>query len=124
MSKLLKISAIPADGFFRAGEFWPHAGRIIDADTLSTEVMDRLRAEKMLHLESAPAGAEAEGAALIADALKDRLKAAIAALPVDAFGANGAPKVQPLRAALPEDAPAITTALVAEVWADLNPPKE
>ncbi len=61
---------------------------------------------------------------MIADALKDRLKAAIAALPVDAFGGNGAPKVQPLRAALPEDAPAITAALVAEVWAELNPPKE
>ena len=124
MSKLLKIAAIPTDGFFRAGEFWPHAGRIVDPEAFDEGVLDRLRAEKMLHVEPAPAGAEAESEALVADALKDRLKAAIGALPVDAFGANGAPKVQPLRAALPEDAAAITAALVAEVWADLNPPKE
>lgn len=115
MAALLKISAIAAAGFWRAGRFWPQAGEVVDPAELEPEVLERLRAEPNLRIEPVAAGApEAPGD------LEDRVRAAIAALPADAFGASGAPNLAPLRAALGEDGRHLTAALRDQVWADVS----
>ncbi|WP_147434251.1 hypothetical protein [Roseinatronobacter ekhonensis] len=120
----MKIAAIAAAGFYRAGQFWPHEGIVIDPDTLEPDVMERLRAEPRLHVEPAPDGETATEVVQADDALRARIKAAIGDLPADAFGSDGAPNLTPLRRALPEDAKRITAGLRDEIWADLKPAQQ
>lgn len=115
MSGLLRISAISPAGFFRAGRFWPQAGETLDPATLDPGVLERLAAEPNLRIEPVTPGAAPEPADLA-----DRVRAAIAALPAEAFGANGAPNLAPLRAALGEDGRHLTAALRDQVWAELS----
>lgn len=120
MAGLVKIAAIAAAGFYRAGHFWPHEGVVIDPDTLEPEVMARLEAEPNLHIEPAPTGETAADVVQADEGLRDRIRAAIAALPADAFGADGTPNLTPLRKALPGDAKRITAELRDEIWAGLQ----
>jgi hypothetical protein len=115
MQRFLKVFALPLEGFFRAGEFWPHEGRVIDVETLGAGVLERLASERMLRIEPAPEGVTAEDAAQADHGLRDRVRTAIALLPAEAFGASGAPNLTPLREALPADAGQITGALRDEV---------
>lgn len=115
MSAIVKISAISPGGFYRAGRFWPQAGEVVDPETLGPGVLDRLRAEPNLRVEPALADAPPEPGDLA-----DRVRAAIAALPAEAFGASGAPNLAPLRAALGEDGRHLTAALRDKVWAELS----
>lgn len=121
MAALVKISAIAAAGFYRGGQLWPHEGVVVDPDTLEDGVLARLQAEPRLHVEPAPAGETAAETEQADDALRDRIKAAIGELPADAFGADGAPNLTPLRKALPEDAKRITSHLRDAIWAELKP---
>lgn len=121
MSKLIKISALAKAGFFRCGRHWPHEGVILDAASLDADVGRRLAADPNLRIEPAPEGATAQDAEADAEGLRRRLKFVIANLPADAFGANGAPNLGPIReASLTEDAARITGALRDEVWAELQ----
>lgn len=52
MSKLC-IRAVPEDGFWRCGRFWPHAGQNVDASEFTEAEMGRLKAEKLLVVEHA-----------------------------------------------------------------------
>ncbi|MBR3371176.1 MAG: hypothetical protein IKG52_11170 [Rhodobacteraceae bacterium] len=124
MSKLIKIAALAQAGFFRAGQFWPHEGVVVDADELDEAVLKRLAGDRNLRIEPAPEGATVVEVAAATDDLKARLRAAIAGLPSDAFGASGAPNLTPLREALPADASQITGTLRDEVWRELSPAKE
>lgn len=120
MSKLIKIAALAQAGFFRAGRFWPHEGVIVDAEELDETNLKRLANDRNLRIDPAPEGATVADVAAATDDLKARLRAAIATLPADAFGATGAPNLTPLREALPEDAADITGSLRDEVWAALQ----
>jgi len=120
MSRLIKIAALAQAGFFRAGQFWPHEGVVVDADELGEAAIKRLAGDRNLRIEAAPEGATIADVAEATEELKARLRAAIAALPADAFGATGAPNLAPLREALPEDAASITSTLRDEVWAALQ----
>jgi hypothetical protein len=117
MAQVMKISAVAPAGFWRAGRFWPQAGELVDPATLEPGVLERLRAEPNLRVEPVAAGsAEAPAPA----DLESRVRAAIAALPAEAFGAAGAPNLAPLRAALGEDGRHLTAALRDRVWAELS----
>ncbi|WP_296639302.1 hypothetical protein [Roseinatronobacter sp.] len=120
----MKIAAIAAAGFYRAGQFWPHEGVVIDPDTLDPGVMARLEAEPNLHIEPAPDGETAAEVVQADDALRERIRAAIGDLPAEAFGADGTPNLTPLRRALPEDAKRITAELRDDIWAGLKPPAQ
>jgi len=122
MAKLIKIAALASAGFYRAGRFWPHEGVVVDADTLMPGVLARLEAERNLRIERVPAGQTTAEVVQANDALRDRIKAAIAELPADAFGSDGAPKLGALREALPADAKRITSELRDDIWAGLKPP--
>jgi len=118
MSKLLKIAAIAKTGYFRAGQFWPHEGRIIDPDELGEKAFKRLIDEPRLHIT--PASAEAADA-VQTDALRDQIKVALAKLEPADFGEDGVPNAEAVRKALPRGTKGATAALVAEVWAEVKP---
>lgn len=118
MSKLLKIAAIAKAGFFRAGQFWPHEGRIIDPEVLGEKALKRLIDEPRLHITPASTDAAEEAQA---DALRDQIKAAIGALEPSDFAEDGTPKAEVVRKALPRGTKGATAALVAEVWAEVKP---
>ncbi|MCB1397263.1 MAG: hypothetical protein KDJ98_15145 [Rhodobacteraceae bacterium] len=118
MSGLIKIAAVAAAGFHRCGQFWPQAGRIVDPDALGPEVVARLAAEPQLHIAPAPEG---EAEAVQAASLRDQVKAAIGTLEAEGFDEAGAPKLDALKKALPKGTRGVTAALLAEVWAELNP---
>jgi hypothetical protein len=120
MTKLLKIAAVSANGFFRAGRFWSHAGTLVDPETLGTGVLERLRAERNLHITEASTD-EAEAAQ--AEQLRDQVKGVIGTLDAEEFGEDGAPKVPAVRRAL-KGVNGITAALVAEVWAEISTPAD
>lgn len=118
MTALLKIAAVAAAGFHRAGMFWPHEGRVVDADTLPADVLARLKAEPALHISPAT-GVEAEAAA--AADLRDLIKASFGGLEPGDFTEDGTPKVEAVRKVLPKGTKGATAALVAEVWAEVKP---
>lgn len=123
MSKLIKIAALAQAGFFRAGQFWPHEGVIVDAEEMDETTLKRLANDRNLRIEAAPEEATVAEITAATDDLRGLIIAAIAELPNDAFGASGAPNLGPLREALPEHAARITGALRDEIWADLQKDK-
>lgn len=123
MSKLIKIAALAQAGFFRAGQFWPHEGVVADAAELGEATLKRLANDRNLRIEPAPEGATVAEITAATDDLRALIIAAISQLPGDAFGANGAPNLGPLREALPEHAAQITGALRDEIWAKLQASK-
>lgn len=114
MAALLTIAAIPAAGFFRAGQFWPHAGRVIDPATLPEGALDLLKAETMLRITPAT-GEEAEAAA--AAELRGLIQATFGGLEPGDFAEDGTPKADAVRKVLPKGTKGVTAALVSEVWA-------
>ena len=118
MSKLVKIAAIARTGFFRAGQFWPHEGRIIDPEALGEKAFNRLTDEPRLHITPASTDAAEQAQA---DVLRDQIKAALAQLEPADFGEDGAPRAEAVRKALPRGTKGATAALVAEVWAEVKP---
>lgn len=118
MARIL-IRSLTGAVFHRAGLGFPPEGRVIETDALSAEALELLGAEPNLRAEPAPT--EAEVQAVETGDLSERIRRAIAALPEDAFD-DGKPKLAAVKAALPEDAKAITGKLLTEIWAGLHPP--
>ncbi len=114
---LLKIAAVAVQGFFRAGRHWPHEGVIMPVADLTEGDLKRIRAEPNLHVEEV----DGDRPDLSDDDLRAALMAAITALSDDSFGQDGKPKLEPLRAALPDQADRITAKLRDEIWAGLRP---
>lgn len=118
MASLLKIAAIAASGFFRAGRFFPKDGVVVPVGDLTEEDIARIRAEPNLHVQDV----EADEINLISDdELTELLKVAIGALAEDGFDKAGKPKLEPLRAAIPDAKDRITAELRDAVWAELKP---
>lgn len=120
MARLIKVAAIAATGFFRAGHFWPQEGKIVDIDVLGEDVVERLAAEPRLHLTPAD---DAAVAAQQADdaAVSEAIKAAIGELGPDDFDKGGKPKIEALKDRLPAIKAKITAELRDAVWADVKP---
>lgn len=118
----VQIKAIAAAGFFRLGQFWPHAGRIVPQDLYSEEEWKVLMGEPNLHLT--PIEGEAAAAIEAGDlgALVGRIRAAIAELDPADFQADGKPKLDALKKRLPADKARITTALRDDVWQSIKEP--
>lgn len=115
--KLLKIAAIGVDLFFRAGRAWPKDGVTIPVTDLTEADLKRIKAEPRLHVEEIDGDAVDE----MSDAgLRQLMATTIAGLEPDAFGKDGKPKLDALRAAIPDEKARITTELRDEVWATLQ----
>lgn len=117
MTALYRISAAKTDLFYRAGLGWPRAGVVVDRATFTDADWDRLTAETMLRVE--PVVAEAETVDAEA-ALQGRIRDVFPQLEAADFNKSGTPKVSAIEKLLPDDAKAITAAMVAEVWADVK----
>lgn len=118
MKILVKTVADPGP-FFRLGRGWTKAGVVVEQAEFSDDEWALLAGEPMLHVGPAPD--EAEIAQVQADDLGDRLKAMIAGLEADSFGKDGKPRLDALRAALPEAKDQITAELRDQVWAGVKP---
>lgn len=104
---------------FRAGVQFDATPAAFPEDRFTPREWAQIKADPMLAVLDADAAPDAtpEGADL---ALRQRIVAAIATLSADEFIASGAPDLGALRAALPDDAKAITAKLRDEVWADMK----
>ncbi|WP_037087931.1 hypothetical protein [Cereibacter sphaeroides] len=118
MARILIRATSPSGLRFRLGRGWTAAGEVVEAHDFTAEDWAVLQSDPMLHIGPAPD--EAAAAVASASELKDRLREAIAALPAEGFGEDGAPKLDALRAALPAGTAGLTKKLVAEVWAGLK----
>lgn len=119
MAALIKVSAVALAGFFRAGRFWPHEGKIVDPEELGEDVVKRLVAEPRLHVTAAPDDATVarEDEAATAEAIK----AVISELGPEDFQKDGKPKLDALKERLPELKAKITAALRDAVWDTVKP---
>lgn len=120
MVRLIKVSAVAATGFFRAGHFWPHEGKIVSIDDLGEDIVKRLAEEPRLHVT--PADEAAVDAQKADDtAIADAIKSIIGDLGPDDFDKTGKPKLAALQERLPEMKAKITADLRDAVWADVKP---
>ncbi|MGS4945200.1 hypothetical protein ACVDG3_06950 [Meridianimarinicoccus sp. RP-17] len=104
---------------FRCGVQFDATAAAFPEDRFTPREWAQIEADPMLAVidEGAAKIATPEGADLD---LRQRIIAAIANLSADEFIASGAPDLGALRAALPDDAKAITAALRDEVWEDVK----
>lgn len=109
----VRIRSTRPEGRYRAGRYWPAEGVVTDAEALGEEACAAIAADPYLRVE--PAEEEPEA---LAGTMKDAVVAAIAALPPEAFGSDGKPKLDALRAAVPHHK--ITAALRDEVWGEIK----
>jgi len=117
----IKISARDPRGFRRLGRRWPQGGTTVSQDAFSEAEWEILMREPQLILTPIKAGEEedaAEAAAL--SAALAAIKGAIAELGAEAFQKDGKPKLDALKAALPEII--VTAALRDQAWAEVAPP--
>ena len=118
----VKISARDPRGFRRLGRRWPQGGATVAQDAFSETDWDILMREPQLILTPVKPGEEeqeAEESERIAALAA--IKAAIADLGAEAFQKDGKPKVDALKAALPEIT--VTAALRDQAWAEVVPPE-
>ncbi len=119
----IKISARDPRGFRRLGRRWSQGGITVSQEDFSETDWVILMREPHLILTPIKAGEEedaAEAAAL--SAALAAIKAAIADLGAEAFQKDGKPKVEALKAALPEII--VTAALRDQAWAEVVPPEQ
>lgn len=109
----VRIRAVRPEGRFRAGRFWPAEGVVLAEGTLDDDAQAAIEADPYLRIE--PADAEPDDAG-DAEAAKAEIVRAISDLPPEAFGGDGKPRLDALRAALPSLK--ISAALRDEVWAE------
>ena len=117
----IKISARDPRGFRRLGRRWPQGGITVSQDAFSETDWAILMREPQLILTPIKPGEEedaAEAAAL--RAALAAIKGAIAELGAEAFQKDGKPKLDALKAALPEII--VTAALRDQAWAEVAPP--
>ena len=117
----IKISARDPRGFRRLGRRWPQGGVTVSQEDFSETDWVILMREPHLILTPIKAGEEedaAEAAAL--SAALAAIKDAIADLGAESFQKDGKPKLDALKAALPEIP--VTAALRDQAWAEVAPP--
>lgn len=120
MKELFLISAAASavsDVFYRLGRAWSKDGTVVCRDEFSADEWGILKAEKMLHIGPAPD--EAEAAAAADETAVERIKAVLGDLQPDDFQKDGKPKLDVLKAKLPELA--VTAALRDQAWAAVKP---
>lgn len=105
----VKVSARAKAGFFRCGEFFPQAGRVVSSADFSEAAWERIASEPNLVVE--PAGEDEPGTA---DEAIAEIVAAISTLPADAFTQAGPPKVGAVREALGDKT--VTAEQVTVAW--------
>lgn len=115
MEKVL-IASMAAAGFYRLGRFWPKEGVAVDADAFTQDEWDVLSNEPMLSVRLVAAATPPD-----LDAVRDKIRQAIAGLAPEDFQKDGKPKVTALQKALPDVRDLITAALRDEVWATALP---
>lgn len=113
--EFVRIRAIRPEGRFRAGRFWPAEGAVVENGEFDEGARAALAADPYLRVEPVAAG---ESAADAVEAAKEAIVAAIAGLPPEAFGADGKPKLDALRAALPDLK--VSAALRDDVWSEVK----
>lgn len=106
----VRIRSVRPEGRYRAGRFWSAEGAVVAPDELDAAARAAVEADPMLHVSLA-AAEEAEAAA----GDRAEVAAAIGRLSPEDFDAQGKPKLDALRAALP--GVKVTAALRDEVWA-------
>ncbi len=124
MARLVLISAVASalnGRFLRLGRVWTTEGVVVDTSEFNEDQWSTLTSEKMLHIGPAPDGASV--AAADEASLREALKATLAQLEPGDFEADGKPKLGALKERHPSRAKQITAKLLAELWAELNPPK-
>lgn len=109
MENLFHIRAKREHPFWRCGVKFTRKGGEFAQDRFTEEEWTRLRSEKMLHIKKLSAGEVTPGQAEVD--LEARIETAIRGLSAEEFGTSGVPGVGAIRAALPQDVKAITTAL-------------
>jgi hypothetical protein len=120
MKKIVLIQAVAGTlhgSFRRLGRTFTTEGTVVDASEFTEEEWKILAAEKMLHISPAPEGVDA---AANADALRTMVKDALGKLEATDFAADGMPKADAVKKALPRGAKGVTAQLVAEVWAEIK----
>lgn len=119
MNALLHVAALAAAGFFRLGRHWTKEGVVIHRDEFTDAEWAVLTAEPALRIAPAPAGAEVEAAG--ARSSIDLIKAVLGDLAAEDFQKDGKPKLDALKAKLPDLK--VTAELRDAAWAEANPPK-
>lgn len=109
----VRIRSVRPEGRYRAGRRWTAEGVVVGRDELDADAWEAIAADPLLHV--APADAEAEEAAAGAEA---EIVAAIGRLAPEDFDAQGRPKLEALRAALPGIK--VSAAQRDEVWAKVK----
>jgi hypothetical protein len=117
LSKAAKVAGLTRR--FRCGVQFDATPAAFAEDRFTAREWAQIKADPMLAVLDADAAPDAtpEGADR---ALRQRIVAAIATLSADEFIASGAPDLGALRAALPDDAKAITGKLRDAVWEDVK----
>jgi len=117
----IKISARDPRGFRRLGRRWPQDGVVVAQEDFSETDWEILMREPHLILTPIKAGEEEDAAeAAELSAALAAIKGAIAELGAEAFQKDGKPKLDALKAALPEII--VTAALRDQAWAEVAPP--
>lgn len=115
-AEMIRIAALSVAGFFRCGRHWPFEGEVVAVTDLTEADLARIRAEPRLRVTPVDPDRTDDG-----QSLRAAITQAIAALPPEGFGQDGKPKLDALRAALPEVAPRdVTGTLRDEVWDSLK----
>jgi hypothetical protein len=117
MAGLVKVAALAAAGFWRAGRHWPHDGVIVDTADLADGVLKQLMAEPMLRVT--PVDADQSTQSLSDEDLNAAVKSIIEMLDAEEFGQDGKPKIPAIKKRLPEAKDRITVELRDAVWASL-----
>lgn len=108
MAAVLVKSRLPG-GFYRCGTFFPSEGLVVDPANYAPD-WHRIEGDPNLRIEPIEAALDPR------EALIGRVIGAISEVPGDAFTKAGPPKVDAIRAVLPDLADQIDVALVAEAW--------
>ncbi len=107
----LKISAVPANGFWRCGRHFTKSGVLVSASDFTDDQLERLRNEPMLRVAQATkgdAGLAEERAIAIAEGIKT--------LAAQDFQRDGKPKLDALNELLGDDLGKIAAPERNEIW--------
>ncbi len=119
---LFVIASSVAPAFYRLGRRWTREGVLVNAAEFARDEWDRLRSEARLIIREATEEeirAAADNEALAAGAARVAIAEAIRALGRDDFQKDGKPRLDALRAALPEGVK-LTADLRDAVWKELR----
>jgi hypothetical protein len=111
------VASITGMAFWRCGMQFSPEGNTVEIEKLDAGVWDILIDDPWLKVSPAPAPDEDDSDTQHQGGLTDALVDVIRGLPADGFDASGKPKVDALKAALPERAGEINAKVRDAVWA-------